>query len=473
VRSFGDFNGAQGISAAILALPTHPRSLKGVADGLGGLTEVQTWPGKISGASGALAKFTAPRSISFTGANITQGNNATGSTFNLSAHGLAANEPVTFITTGFLPNPLEASPLGPVVVRYYIINVTANTFQVSTAANGTPIYLNDLGTGTHTLISGLPFNFTEDDLYRNINISSAGNASNIGSFLITEVLDRSSVIITRLDGQVFVDESTIVYDFVSGAKIMVMPGVYDPFIIPASKNDVEITAWGSGSDTIIKGLDGSTPVSPILRIDGSRCLVQGFRFSGGVPVTGVAIQVNGSYNTFIGNRFETANRYAFGERAIGNRVFDSAEAEGRTAFTVSVAPSRADYTGGNEASIQAALDAISRDNHLATVYLGKGTWTFRQPVTVPANVQLFGTGYETRLVGDGTFPAFQLHPDGGQSFVGVHIENFSYSLAGPAEKVYVVQSWQTDAVVDPTVKARSDSLVKPSSTATSPSMEPC
>lgn len=451
VRSFGDFNGSSGISAAILALPAHPRSLMGVTDGSSVPTEVQTWPGKISGASGALAKFTAPRSLSFTSVDIVQGTSLTGSTFNIASHGLTANEPVTFISTGSLPNPLAASPLGPTVVKYYIINVEQNSFQVSTAANGAPIYLADFGAGTHTLISSLPFNFTADDLYRNINISSASSPDNQGSFLITEVLDRSSVILTRLDGKVFTDEPDIVYDFVSGAKITVMPGVYDPFVIPRSKNDVEISAWGAGSDVIIKGFIEDTPVSPIIKVDGSRNFIRGFRFSGGIPVTGVAIEVNGSYNTFSENRFETANRYSFAPTAIGNRVFDSAEAEGRTAYTVSIAPSRADYTGSNEASIQAALDAISRDNHLATVYLGKGTWTFRKTVNVPANIQLFGTGYETRLVGDGSFPAFQLNSGGGQSFVGVHIENFTYSLAGPADRVYVVDSWQTNTIVDPSV----------------------
>ena len=72
--------------------------------------------------------------------NITTGSPA--NTFNAAAHGLANIVRVT--TTGTLPAPL--------VVRtdYYVVGVTANTFQLSATFNGAAIPITTIGVGTHT-----------------------------------------------------------------------------------------------------------------------------------------------------------------------------------------------------------------------------------------------------------------------------------------------------------------------------------
>lgn len=63
-------------------------------------------------------------------------------TFNSTAHGLANNEPVKFETTGSLPSPISSSTL------YYIINATANTFQISTTVGGAALNITTTGSGT-------------------------------------------------------------------------------------------------------------------------------------------------------------------------------------------------------------------------------------------------------------------------------------------------------------------------------------
>ena len=60
------------------------------------------------------------------------------------AHGLAANAPVSFATTGALPTGLAAG------VTYYVANPAANTFQLATAPNGAAITTSGTQSGTHT-----------------------------------------------------------------------------------------------------------------------------------------------------------------------------------------------------------------------------------------------------------------------------------------------------------------------------------
>lgn len=62
------------------------------------------------------------------------------------AHGLFANQPVVFSTTGALPTGLTAGTV------YYVLanGLTANAFSVSATEGGTPIATTAAGTGTHT-----------------------------------------------------------------------------------------------------------------------------------------------------------------------------------------------------------------------------------------------------------------------------------------------------------------------------------
>jgi len=508
VRSFGDFNGSQGINAAVQALPTQPRTLSG----------------EIFEAEGSTAKLRVAKTYTITSVNVST------STLTKAAHGLVLNEPVTLVTTDVLPAPLQASPLGPTYTRYYVINADTDTFQLATIpaterasfsatsvvsstvtieshglSNGTqvsltttsdlpsglfksrtyfivnatantlqfsetlggsavqlfdggtgthrifagsPVSLTDEGSGTHTVVSALPFNFSFDDLYRNVNISSAVEPANLGSYRITEILGRSEVLLERIDGRAFTDETEVVCDIVSGAKICVLAGVYDPFTIPTSRNDVELYAWGSGADTLIKG-ESDTEV--LLTINGSRCLIRGFRFAGGHPENGLAVQVNGCNNTFIGNRFETAKTYAFGNHALGNRVHDSYEAVARTAITVGTSNSRADFIGSTEEAIQAAVNLAAQDSHIKMVILGEGQWTLSASVSVPAGLVIQGSGEKTELLGDGSFAAFSLASDGGQKIGNLKLSDFTFAAEGSSSNVLLADLWLHNTDLDPSV----------------------
>jgi len=279
--------------------------------------------------------------------------------------------------------------------------------------------------------------FSANDLWRHVAVTGAVNAVNQGSWRIIQYINPTTVVVERTDGQAFIDETNLVWNYLAGSKIWVLPGSYAGFTVQESRNDLDIEAWGAGGDTIVIG-DSLT--SPLVTINGHRCRIKGFRFAGGVPSVGVAVQVNGTNNTFDDNLFQTGQRYAFGARATGNRVQDGPESPRSTALTVSTQGSRADYVGTDQASLQAAITAASLDP-LGRVSLGAGTWTLTAPVTVPANVTVQGSGYGTQLVGNGTFPALQLAAGGHQTVTGLRFTNFTNSLAGTCTGVQVYGCW--------------------------------
>lgn len=63
----------------------------------------------------------------------------------LNGHGMAANEPVAFTTSGALPTGLAAG------TTYYVLAVDANTFNVSATSGGAAINTSGSQSGTHTL----------------------------------------------------------------------------------------------------------------------------------------------------------------------------------------------------------------------------------------------------------------------------------------------------------------------------------
>ena len=65
----------------------------------------------------------------------------------LNGHGLANGNKVYLTTTGALPTGISAS------TRYYVVNATVNTFQLSTSLNGSSINTTGTQSGTHTLFS--------------------------------------------------------------------------------------------------------------------------------------------------------------------------------------------------------------------------------------------------------------------------------------------------------------------------------
>lgn len=71
--------------------------------------------------------------------------NAGADTCSATGHGFSDNDPVQVSSTTTLPDPLASATI------YFILNATANTFQLSATPGGTAINLTDAGTGTHTV----------------------------------------------------------------------------------------------------------------------------------------------------------------------------------------------------------------------------------------------------------------------------------------------------------------------------------
>lgn len=65
----------------------------------------------------------------------------------LTAHGLANGNKIYFTTTGALPTGLTVN------TKYFIINATVNTFQLSATLGGSAINTTGTQSGTHTLFS--------------------------------------------------------------------------------------------------------------------------------------------------------------------------------------------------------------------------------------------------------------------------------------------------------------------------------
>lgn len=73
------------------------------------------------------------------------------STFNVTAHGLAAGTVVFFSSAGTLPTGISAN------TPYYVIasGLTLNAFKVSASLNGSSVSLSDNGSGTHSLYTSI------------------------------------------------------------------------------------------------------------------------------------------------------------------------------------------------------------------------------------------------------------------------------------------------------------------------------
>lgn len=73
------------------------------------------------------------------------GVNTTTDTITITSHGLTNNTEVVFASTGTLPGGLSGT------TTYFVINATANTFQVSTSAGGSAFNITSQGSGTHSV----------------------------------------------------------------------------------------------------------------------------------------------------------------------------------------------------------------------------------------------------------------------------------------------------------------------------------
>ena len=94
--------------------------------------------------SGAGTQYLYAQSFTFSPSDVT----IAGNIFTIQNHGLAGNLPVKFYSSGTLPSGLSIG------TTYYVINLTLNTFQVSsTAGPGAPNTISNAGNGTHSLMA--------------------------------------------------------------------------------------------------------------------------------------------------------------------------------------------------------------------------------------------------------------------------------------------------------------------------------
>lgn len=103
------------------------------------LALIETKSGTITGIS-----LTDPTVLTLNNKTFVAGDVNTGTdTITIVAHGFTNNQQVTFTTSGTLPGGLSLSSI------YYIINSSANDFQLSLTSGGSALNLTSGGTGTH------------------------------------------------------------------------------------------------------------------------------------------------------------------------------------------------------------------------------------------------------------------------------------------------------------------------------------
>jgi hypothetical protein len=67
-------------------------------------------------------------------------------TITITSHGFSNGNRLLFTSTGAVPTGLVAG------TQYYVINKTANTFQISTSIGGSAVSITDVGSGLHTVV---------------------------------------------------------------------------------------------------------------------------------------------------------------------------------------------------------------------------------------------------------------------------------------------------------------------------------
>lgn len=120
-----------------------------------------------------------PTIITLNNHNFTTGAVNTGTnTFTITSHGFTNNQAVTFTTSGTLPSGLQLQ------TRYFIINSSTNTFQVSATVGGSAVVLVSTGTGVSTI-------WKTHDLQNNriISISGSNSTPSINGILQVTVLN--------------------------------------------------------------------------------------------------------------------------------------------------------------------------------------------------------------------------------------------------------------------------------------------
>jgi hypothetical protein len=106
------------------------------------------------------------------------------------AHGLAANTPITFTTTGALPTGLSVGTI------YYVLAPTTNSFNVSATAGGAAINTSGTQSGTHTATANPNLNKAITDPAFWLDIGPSNRWAMFDSYNGTATTDASLIDVT-------------------------------------------------------------------------------------------------------------------------------------------------------------------------------------------------------------------------------------------------------------------------------------
>lgn len=145
------------------------------------------------------------------------------------AHGLAADTPIAFTTTGALPTGLVAG------TTYYLKTVDANSFQLAATAGGTAINTSGTQSGVHTC--GLASNYGKDPTASAnaavwTEVSPTNRWAMFDQAVGTVTTNASTIVVTLAPGQIV--DSLLVMD-VAGASVRLQqynggPAIFDQTI---------------------------------------------------------------------------------------------------------------------------------------------------------------------------------------------------------------------------------------------------
>jgi hypothetical protein len=112
------------------------------------------------------------------------------------AHGLAANTPISFTTTGALPTGLVAGTV------YYVLAPVTNTFNVSATAGGAAINTSGSQSGTHTATASLNLNKAVSDTVYWLLIGATNQRKMVDAYNNTKTENPEAIILTMTPRQI-------------------------------------------------------------------------------------------------------------------------------------------------------------------------------------------------------------------------------------------------------------------------------
>lgn len=199
--------------------------------------------------------YFAPLVLDYSDKSFTGTFDATADTFTKVAHTLTNGITLLFRTTGGLPPELTAGN------RYYTINVTADTFQVSATQGGAAINLSTAGTGTTTCyVGGENITFDDDSgaaPYVNLlTVVESGLTS--GTVVFDATADTGTVANIKIpDGTRVVFQNTggaLPPELVAGTSYFTRDGTLSTFKLAATAGGaaINLSTAGSGTSTFAR-----------------------------------------------------------------------------------------------------------------------------------------------------------------------------------------------------------------------------